>query len=243
MKNNTHECRTFRKTTARILCTLFLLSAFAIQATAQKALVLAALSKYGVDQSFLDPANLRLPVDHSFELKESATTAGKAKVTLAKFNPSAKDGEQWNVISVDGKSPSLFEANTFRNTRAKPPVDKPDEKTYRIDSQTAEQIIISYKLDATIIPMDARFLKDCRAVLTVDLKDKQLKQLQLVNEKPVKIGPLTAKKFEITTKFVYDKQARRYFPINDNLNMEAAFLAKTLTTVVETVYSNYAGKR
>ncbi|GAA4312675.1 hypothetical protein GCM10023149_08130 [Mucilaginibacter gynuensis] len=214
-----------------------------MQASAQKSLVTSALSKYGLDQSFLDAANLRAPVDHAFDLKESTTVAGKTKVILAKFEPSATEHERWKVVSVDGKSPSLYETNTFRNARAKPPVDKPDETTYKIDSETTDQMVISYKMDAASIPKEASFLKDCRVILSIDLKNKQLTQLQLLNEKPVKIGPLTANKFEIVTKYFYDKLTKRYFPLNDNVHMDAAFLGKTVTTQIETVYSNYTKGR
>ncbi|MCC8407798.1 hypothetical protein LJ707_02575 [Mucilaginibacter sp. UR6-1] len=238
MKNNTLISSTFKN-----ICSLFtfiLLSLCATQVSAQRSLIAAALSKHGVDPSFLDPANLRTPVDCAFSLKESTITAGKTKVLEARFDPSATGREQWKVISVNGKAPSLYETNTFRNTREKPPVDKPDEATYKIDTETAERLVVSYKIDAASIPKDAVFLRDCRAVLTVDLRTKQLLTLQLVNEKPVKIGPLTAKKFEIVTTYSYDKQSRRYFPLSDILDMEAAFLGKTVTTRVENVYSGYS---
>lgn len=243
MKNNISAYRTLSSTSLKGIFTVLLLTIFVIRASAQKSLVTTALSKHGVDQSVLDPVNLRLPADHAFGLKESTTAAGKTKVLLATFDPSVAGPDRWKVVSVDGRAPSLYENNTFRNTRAKPPVDKPDETTYKIESETADQLVISYKLDAASTPMDAAFLKDCRVVLSVDLKDKQPVQLQLVNEKPVKIGPLTAKKFEIVTKYLYDKAAKRYFPLKDNLNMEAAFFGKTLTTQIETVYSNYTRGR
>lgn len=214
-----------------------------MQAAAQKSVVTAALSKYGVDPVFLDPANLRTPADHAFDLKESTTTAGKTKVIRARFEPLGAGREQWKVTSVDGRSPTRYETNTFRNTREKPPVDKPDETTYRIDSETPEQLVVSYKLDAASIPKDAAVLKDCRAVLTVDLRTKQLAQLKLVNEKPVRIGPLTASKFEVVTMYAYDKQLGRYVPSKDNLDMFAAFLGKSVTTQIETLYSNFTDPR
>ncbi len=223
----------------RTVLTLFILSALLMRASAQKALVVSVFSKYGLDESILDPANLRLPTDYAFELKESTIIAGKTKVLIAKFNPAASGREQWNVVSVDGKTPTLYEINTFRNTRSKPPVDIPDEASYKIESETADQLAISYKLNNTIIPKDATFLKDCKAILTIDLKKKQLSQLELLNEKPVKIGPLTANRFNIVTRYTYEPSTKRYLPISDNLDMEAKFIGKTVSTQVETVYSNY----
>lgn len=242
MKNRTCTPHIFKSVALKGFLVLFLLTGGVFRASAQKSTVISTLSKYGIDPSFLDPVNLRTPADQVFDLKESTTVAGKTKVILAKFDPSATGRDQWKVIAVDGKTPSLYESNTFGNTRTKTPVDKPDEKTYKIDSETEEQMVISYKLDETCIPMDARFLKDCRVLLTVDLKNKHLKQLQLVNEMPVKIGPIAVEKFQIITTYVFDKLSGRYFPINDDLNMEGAFLGKNLTTRIETVYTNYAGK-
>lgn len=238
MKDNMLLFRTFKRIIG--LCAFLILSASATQVSAQRSLVTAAVIKYGLDGSFLDPVNLRTPTDRAFALKESTITAGKTKVLEARFDPSSASREQWKVVAVDGKAPSLYETNIFRNIREKAPVDKPDERTYRIDGETADQLVISYKLDAASIPMDALFLKDCRVLLTVDLRTKQLVTLRLVNEKPVKIGPLTAGKFSILTTFTYDSTGRRYLPLKDLLNMEAAFLGKTVTTSVETVYSDYS---
>lgn len=239
MKNKTRVYLTSANSRLKAIFTFLLLSAGMTEASAQKSLIINTLSKHNIDQSLLDPSNLRVPVDRAFDLRESTTNAGKTKVLEAKFEPSGAGREHWTVVSVDGKKPSLYETNMFRNTREKSPVDKPDETTYRIDSETADQLVISYKLDAASIPRDATFLKDCRAVLTVDLKSKQLTQLQLVNEKPVRIGPLTASKFEIVTKYDFDKLARRYLPLKDDLHMKAAFLGKTISTYIETIYSGY----
>lgn len=241
MKNNTFKYYTRRSIIS--LASFVLILICTMQATAQRSVVTAALSKYGVEPVFLEPANLRTPADRAFDLEESTTTAGKTKVILARFEPAGADHEKWKVTLVDGRTPTRYETNTFRYTRKKPPVDKPDEATYRIDSETTELLVISYKLEAASIPKDAAVLKDCRVILTVDLRTKRLAQLKLVNERPVKIGPLNASKFEVVTQYTYDKQMGRYLPLKDNMEMEAAFLGRSVTTHIETVYSGYTGSR
>lgn len=221
---------------------LTVLIASAINASAQKAVVDSVFSKHGLDQFILDPANFRLPVDHAFDLKESTITAGTTKVIEAKFDPSHPPKDQWTVVSVDGKSPSLYESNTFRNTKAKQAVDKPDDKTYKIESESADKLVISYKLEAKSIPRETDFLKDCRVYMAIDLKTKHLSQLQLLNEKPVKVGPLQAKKFELVTKYTYNETTKRYLPASDNLILDAEFLKKAVTTQIKTEYSNYIKK-
>ncbi|GAB3921698.1 hypothetical protein [Mucilaginibacter myungsuensis] len=233
----------YGKTNLKTILAITLMAISTLDASAQKDVVVNAFKKYGLDQSILDPMNLRLPTDRTFELKESTTTAGKTKVLIANFNPAASGREQWKVVSVDGKTPSLYESNTFRNAREKPTVDKAVETSFKIESETADNLVISYKLDAASIPKDAGFLKDCRASLTIDLKTKELQQQQIINEKPVKIGPLTADRFQITTNYSFDKISKRYLPLKDALNMEAKFLGRAVTTQVETVYSNYSNAR
>lgn len=225
------------------LLVLFALMVFTLAASAQKSAVLAAFSKYGIDQSLLIPGNLKAPDNYAFDLKETTITNGKSKVTVAKFDPSGAVEEQWTVVSIDGKSPSNGDIKTFRKNKTKPEKsDKTDDESYKIEKETADQLVISYKMDAASLSKDAESLKDCRLYMTIDLRTKKLSQIKLLNEKPIKIKILKADKFEMLSKYTFNDQAKHYLPLTEDLNIEAKFMGQPVTVQTITEYSNYTKK-
>ena len=214
-------------------------SAFA--ASAQKSTVTAALAKHGIDESVLTPANFKAPLDYGYDLQQTTTTAGKTKTIVANFNPSGGE-DKWTVVSVDGKAPSKGDIKSFREGRAKQTASKTDDASYKVEQETADQLTYSYKMDASSLPKDAEALKDCRLYMSINLKTKQPAQLVAKNEKPIKIGMLKAEKFEMTSKFDANGQEKRYFPVNENLDIQAKFMGQTVTVQTVTAYSNYAKK-
>ncbi|EDM38476.1 hypothetical protein PBAL39_20425, partial [Pedobacter sp. BAL39] len=205
--------------------------------------VTEVLSKHGIDQRVLNPDNLKAPAGYAFELKETTTTAGKAKEIIAKFDPTLPEAEQWTVVSVDGKSPSNGDIKTFRKNKAKPQgTEKTDMASYQVEQETPDKLILSYKPDVREVPKDALFLNDCKLHMTINLKTKKLEQVQLLNEKPVQVGPMRASKFEVIKKFTTNEQANRYLPLSDVLNMDAKFLGQEITVQTIMEYSDYVKK-
>lgn len=226
------------------LLVIFLLAVSTYTVSAQKSVVVAALSKHGIDAGILDPQTMQQQDDYAFDLKFTSTTAGKQTVTLAKFDPSNPESERWTVVSVDGKSPSRAEINSFRKNHSKqqPVTTRADDSSYKIDKETADYLLVSYKQDPASTPKDAGFMKDCRFYLTINLKTGKAEQVQAINEKPVKIKILNAEKFELTVKYSWNDQAKRYFTINEDLNMLAKFLGQTTTVETVSEYTNYTKK-
>jgi len=242
---NINEKRTFEIEAGLMmsLVTLFILLVSALSASAQKSVVLDAFSKHGIDPGILNPVNVRTPDDYAYDLKQTTVTAGKTNVTVARFDPSGPKEEQWTVVSVDGKSPSKGDINSFRKNKAKPQSsEKTDDASYRIEKETADQLVLSYKPDATSLSKETAFLKDCRLYMTVSLKTRKLEQVQALNEKPVKIAILNADQLDLTIKYVMNEEAKRYFPVNDNLNIQAKFLGQKVNVETVTEYSNYTKK-
>ncbi|HWW38698.1 hypothetical protein [Pedobacter sp.] len=222
---------------------LFLLVISTLTASAQKFTVLSTLSKYGIDASILNASTTQQPEDYAYDFKQTTITAGKQNTTVAKFDPSSPKEEQWTVVSVDGKSPSKSETNTFRKNQAKQSTsDQTDESSYKIEKESPDHLVISYKPDPNAVPKDAAFMKDCRSYMTINLKTKKLEQVQVLNEKPVKIKILNAEKFDIVMKFNWNDQAKRYFCLSQNLNMQAKFMGQPVTVETITEYSNYSKK-
>lgn len=227
----------------KILLAFFLLVTVTLTASAQKSIVLDALSKYSIDANILHVANIKRPDDYSFELKRTTIAAGKEGITIAKFDPSNAVEEQWTVVSIDGKSPSRSEIKTFRKNQNKESgPTKPDETSYRIEKETPEQLIISYKIDPGSLSKDNTFLKDCRNYMTIDLKSKKLLQAQSINEKPVRIKILNAEKLNLVIKYSWNDQAKQYLPINESLIIDAKFLGQTANVQTISEYSNYVKK-
>jgi len=243
MKNKTIEKLKSKKIKMKCLLTLFLFISSGLTAFAQKSVVADALSKHGIDQSVLEPANLKVPDDYSYTVKESTTTNGKTKVIVAKFDPAQSGDEQWTVIAVNDNPPSKSDINSFRKAKAKKQtVTKPDDASYKIEKEEADQIVFSYKADASAVPKDAEFLKDCRVFVTINTKTKQPELQQVRNEKPVKLGPLKADRFEVVTNFTKRDPGARYFPTSENVTMESKFLGQAVSVQTANEYSNYTKK-
>lgn len=225
------------------LLALFLLVASTFTASAQKSAVLDALAKHHIDASILNPESIKEPSDYGYDLKQTTIAAGKESITIANFDPSKPKEEQWTVVSLDGKSPSKSDIKTFRKNQSSPDdSSKPDESSYKVEKESPDYLVFSYKLDPNSIPKEAAFMKDCRSIMTINLKTKKLEQSQTVNEKPLRIKILTAEKFDLIMKYSWNEQAKRYVPIYQDLNMVAKFLGQSANVQTTTEYTNYAKK-
>jgi len=224
------------------LCFLFI-AAGIFNSSAQKAVVLNAFSKHQIDTNILNPDYLQQTTSMAFDYKQSLTAAGKETVTLAKFDPSKPKDEQWTVLNIDGKSPSKSEINTFRKNQQKPAsTSKADDATYKIEKETADYLVISYKADAASLTKDASFMKDCRMSITINLKTKRVEKTQVINEKPVKVKILTADVFDMTIQYNWNEQTKRYFIVSENLNMQAKFMGQAADVRTLTTYTNFSIK-
>lgn len=221
----------------------FVLVASTLNVSAQKNAVLDAFSKHGIDATILNPNNVQEPDDYAFDFRQTTIAGGKTNVTVAKFDPSAPKGEQWIVVSVEGKSPSKGDINTFRKNKVKPESgNKADDASYRIENESADRLVVSYKPDALSLAKDAAFMKDCRLYMSINLKSKKLEQVQALNEKPLKIKILNAEKLEMITRYIRNEETKRYFPVNEDLNIQAKFMGQPVNVQTITEYSNYSKK-
>lgn len=217
-----------------ILC----MSALMQSVSAQKQAVLDAFKKNGIDASLLVPQ--QQPDNYSYDLKYTSIASDKATVTIAKYDASKPADDRWTVISVKGKAPSSGDIKTFKKNRSKQPtVPKIDEGTYLIEKETPEYLVISYKQDPTSIPDEAKFMKDCRQHLTINLKTKRMEKLQSLNEKPLKIKIFNAEKLDLTVKFNWNEQEQRYLIESEDMNLIVKFLGQLAPIETISEYSNY----
>lgn len=222
---------------------VFLLMVSTFNALAQKATVLASFAKNGIDVGILSAENHQPPENFSYELKQTTITGDVTKNIIAKFDPSSPKPEQWTVTSVDGKSPSRSDINSFRKNQNKEKVTpKTDDATYKIEKETADLLVISYKQIPGNDSKDNAFIKDCRSYMTINLRTKKLDQIQVVNEKPLKINILTAEKFDLVAKYVWNDQAKRYLSSNENLSMHTKFMGQSILVQTISEYVNYTKK-
>lgn len=222
---------------------LFLLISFTFSTSAQKSTVLAAFSKYNIDAGILDANNIKQPEDYAFEFKQTIIAGGKQTVTVAKFDPSNSKEEQWTVVSVDGKTPSRGEISSFRKNQNKQASStQTDDASYKIEKESSDYLVVSFKQDANSVPKDAAFMKDCRSYLTINLKTKKLEQAQSINEKPVKIKILNAEKFDLVIKYTWNEQAKRYLTASENVDIQAKFLGQATNVQTLSEYSGYTKK-
>lgn len=233
----------FQNYGVKTLLVVCLLVASTLHVSAQKSAVLEAFSKNNIDPSILDPHSLKQPEDFAYEMKQTVIAAGKEKVTVATYDPSRPMEEQWTVVSVEGKSPSKSEINSFRkNQKKSDDASKTDDASYKIEKQTSDQLVISYMVDPGTVSKEAAFLKDCRSYMTINLGTKKLEQVQALNEKPVKIAILKADKLDLIVKYAWNDQAKRYLTTTSTLGIQAKFLGQSADIKTITEYSSYTKK-
>lgn len=226
----------------KTLAALFLLMISTFTVSAQKAAVLTAFAKHGIDVNILNPETLQTPDNFSYEMRQTTITSESTKIIVAKFDPTSPKPEQWTVISVDGKSPSRSDTNSFRKNQKEKATPKTDDSSYKIEKETPDALVISYKQNPGNDSKDVAFIKDCRSYMTINLRTKKIEQIQTLNEKPLKISILTAEKFNLVAKYNWNDQAKRYLSVTENLDMQAKFMGQSTPIQTITEYSNYAKK-
>ncbi|WP_214227714.1 hypothetical protein [Pedobacter sp. B4-66] len=219
---------------------LVILNLSALILFAQKSVVFESFKKYGIDPAILEINSGNRPENYTFDYKYTVITGDKETVTLAQFDPSKPEEERWQVISVKGKTPSRSEIKTFRKNHSKTPVAaKTDDSSYKIEKVTADSLVISYKQIPESIPEEAKFMKDCKLYMTVNLKTGRLEKLQSLNEKPLKIKIFNAEKLDLVVKYKYDEKEKRYFTESEDLNLMIKFLGQLTPMETLSEYSNY----
>lgn len=225
-----------------VLLLLFMVL-FTSMASAQKSKILDAFFKYRIDSGVLNPDKTKRPENFAFDFKQTIITSASEVVTIAKFDPSNAGVEKWTVVSIDGKSPSKSAVNSFRKNQMKTsPTPANDDTSYKIEKETPDQLVISYKVETASLTKENAFVKDCRFYMTINLKTKKMEQVQTLNEKPVKVNILTADKLDIIVNYKWNDEAGQYVPVNQNLNMEAKFIGQATNVKTITEYSNYTKK-
>ncbi|OXA67819.1 hypothetical protein B0A67_21670 [Flavobacterium aquidurense] len=222
---------------------LFSLVLVASTVSAQKSKVMDVFFKYGIDSGVLNPEKTKRPDNYAFDFKQTIITSASEGITIAKFDPANSGPERWTVVSIDGKTPSKSAVNTFRKNQSKEsPALKVDDASFRIEKETADQLVISYKVEAASLNKENGFIKDCRFYMTINIKSKKMDQIQTLNEKPVKVAILTADKFDLVVKYKWDDQAKQYLPVHEKLIMEAKFIGQATNVETITEYANYTKK-
>ncbi|MFD2966337.1 hypothetical protein [Sphingobacterium bambusae] len=211
---------------------------FAQLAQAQKELAMNALTKYGLDKDLINKDYFKQPDNYAYDLEQTTTAANKTTVLLAKYDPQA--ASPWTVLSVDGKAPKKADISAFEKAQAEENErSKPQDASYRVDEETADKLVISYKLDPATLSKELAFMKDCRIYIHISLQSKRLLQSELVNEKPVKIKILTAEKFISTVQYQWDTTAHRYFTLQNEVDMQGKFMGQKVDVHTQAKYSNF----
>lgn len=221
----------------------FLISGFlliASFASAQKATVFAAFDKHKINHNVLDPKLKAIPKDLSYDVKEVSVTAGKEQEIQASYDPSQSQENKWTVKSVDGRAPKQSEINTFRNKHAEKENSATiDENTLKVESESGDQLVVSYKLNAAELPKEVAFLKDVRTFLTINTKTGKVEKLHSENEASLKVKFVNVSKLTIDLGYNYSSVFSRYLPVKQDMVMIIKFLGQSVSTETTTYYSNF----
>lgn len=219
----------------------FLLVGF--QVSAQKSVVLAVLTKHGLDKDLINPRYFKQPDNYAYDLQQTTKAVDKTTALEAKYNPALPEGEKWTIVSVDGKSPSKGDIKTFtKSLREEKDESKPLDESFRVEDEKNDYLLLSYKVDPSTLSKETNFMKDCRMFLRINLTTKRLESSSVSNEKPIKIKMLTADKFVGTAHYKWDEREHRYFTVRNELQMNSKFLGQHVNIETYSEYSNFEKK-
>jgi len=186
--------------------TVFLLSLLSIPAFGQKQEVEAKLVEYGIAQAFLNTSLQDHDATHYFDIKTTTNDGTKNIVDIGYFNPELPVGKRWVIKTSNGVTPPKKEAKKFNkahNTKQKDINGKVDDNSWKIVSDTENEIVISFKYDRESLPNKFAFLADCLGSATINKKTKRLESASFVNEGPLKIKIFNVTELDMTVEYLY----------------------------------------
>ncbi len=213
-----------------------------ISSFAQKQEVLAKLAEYGITAETLGTGLQDHDATHSFDVDITTNNGTKNIVEVGHFNPLVPIGERWTLETVNDKAPSKKELKKFdkaHNTKQPDINGKVSDKSWKIDSDTEKEIIISFKYEKESLPNKFQFLADCTGKAYIDKRTKRLKKAVFKNDGPLKVKIFNVTKLEMTVDYHYIKEENLYVMDTQHLDMQVKLLGQLVEVEELNEYYHY----
>ena len=225
----------------KIITTSFLLL-IVLTAFGQKEDVMTKLEEYGIAEEFLNTSLQDHDATHYFDIKTTTNDGTKNIVDIGYFNPEFPVGKRWVIKSSNGATPTKKEVKKFNkahNTKQKNINGKVDDNSWKIVSDTENEIVISFKYDRESLPHKFAFLADCLGSASINKKTKRLESASFVNEGPLKIKIFNVTELDMTVEYLYIEAEKAYYMHIEHLDMKVKLLGQIVEIEELSEYSNY----
>lgn len=220
--------------------TLFL----SVTAIAQDNAVLDKLKEYNFPAELLAKSigGADTDGDHSFNLTTTADIDAEIIVEEAKYDPTQKKGEQWMLLSYNGKDPSKKEIKQFKkdhNMKEEEIKAKIDDSSWDIESDNKDYLVVNFRYDSSTLKWRYKYLADIKGKAFLNKTTKQLEKVEYVNVKPTKIKPFNVDKYNMVVNYIFIETEKIYLVEKEEINMNAKMFGQTVPVKLTSEYSNY----
>ncbi|MGE7777198.1 hypothetical protein ACQKLP_20940 [Chitinophaga sp. NPDC101104] len=214
-----------------------------LAATAQRAVVLEAYRKYKIDITAADSVAAHAFLHYAFDLHTSIVTEGTEKNYIARHDPSAPEGAQWMLKSVNGGAPSRLDLNTFKKQHSeKIPAPRPDTATFNIVKDDGRELVVSYHYDPASLVPDNEFMKACIITLTFNATTGRLKKSEAEIAETFRIKMFKGDHMSSSVTYQFMDDLKRYVPLREEVSINLKVLGKPLEMITVNEYTNYQRK-
>lgn len=207
---------------------------------AQKSAVIEAFKKYNISTIILDSNAKQNAADYSYTVQSTLITEGQKKVSEGKYAPTKNANERWELVSVNGGTPSKNDKKQFNKEHSQQiAIAKPDSNSYKILKDDSAYLIISYNYDTSTLIADNSFMKDFPVTLYINKKNGRLERSEVINQEPFKVKIFKADYMIVNTTYIYIEKTDQYLPLQEETTMSIRILGRNAEIITSNEYSNY----
>lgn len=215
-----------------LLVIIFVFGLFASpDAFAQKAKVDQKLKEYDIPDDFFMDNLSDENANHSVKLKTTTITSDETKVEEGYFDPTLNDGERWQLISVNGKTPTSKEIKQYHkahNTSEDSDFGAPEDEDWKIIEDNNSELIIEFRYRKENLPHKYKFLAQCIGKVSISKIERRLEKVEFYNTEPVKIKIFNVDKLDMIVFYTLDKETKTYLIEKEDVQMDARILGQTV---------------
>ncbi len=206
----------------------------------QKAEVMEKLKEYNFSEDLLTENVKDADALYSFTQKMTTINSNGATEEISNFDPNKKVGDKWELVSVNGNSPTKKEKKTFnKNHNSTKEVNgELDEHSWKIVSDGDDYLVISFRYDKKTLPKKYAFLGDCIGYAFFNKATKELEKSEFKNEGPIKIKVLNVQHLDMVIHYLKDEDGT-YLMKTMNMDLEVYFLGQVVDVKEISEYSDY----
>lgn len=208
----------------------------------QKEDVKKKFNEYQLSAKFLTTNLKDADAEHYFDLKTTIVNGAETKIVESTFDPLKNIGERWNLVSVDGNSPTDKDHREFdkhHNTTQEGVNGQIDASSWNIEKDDDAYLVLSFRHDKKSLPRKFSFLGDCKGLAYYNKKTERLEKTEFVNEKPLKIKVFNVISLDMVVHYEFNHEEAVYLIHTEELDMEVKLLGQMVPIKEINEYGNY----